>query len=517
MAYTISQLLAEPGLGLTPLTTGMDLGRALNWAHTSELADPTPWMTGGELLMTLGINLPSEPAGLDSYVRRLAAAGIAGLAVDIGIVLDEVPAALVAAGERHGVPILQIPPTTPFLAISRAIINGLTAESLAAVAEVSRRQDRIAAAALKSGITGIVETLAPLLTCDVVVATVDGAILAVTGRGGQRLGERLQARFAERSGVGKPALTFTHLDDHGALTAIGLRVDSGPALVLATQAREPFDAHDRLVLSFAATMLAVVLRTPDRIREVELRLRRAVGQALLSTALPPDPGLLDLLGFGPDAALVVAVLQLRDDQAKAATLVEELLLARGTPALLAPVSTGLALVLKAPGASELVLQLRRAVSSRLARRVVAGVSEPIGAQQLSAGLAQAVAAARASAAQRSEVTSFGDAGPLDLLLRGQPRDVLTAISESTLRPLLAWDGEHGGDLLRTVGTYLENNQQLEVTARSLGIHRHTLRQRLERITTLLDRDLADMRVRADLWLALRARSHLRTHSAEDPR
>ena len=40
------------------LVAGEDgLDRAVRWVHISELADPTPWLSGGELLLTTGMNL----------------------------------------------------------------------------------------------------------------------------------------------------------------------------------------------------------------------------------------------------------------------------------------------------------------------------------------------------------------------------------------------------------------------------------------------------------------------------
>jgi hypothetical protein len=48
------------------------------WAHSSELEDPTPWLSGGELLLTTGLPLDG-PASQREYVRRLDAAGVAGL------------------------------------------------------------------------------------------------------------------------------------------------------------------------------------------------------------------------------------------------------------------------------------------------------------------------------------------------------------------------------------------------------------------------------------------------------
>lgn len=526
MPCTISQLLANPSLGLTLLTSGPSTAVEVTWAHTSELPDPTPWLEGGELLMTLGVLLPPDPAAQDAYVARLARAGVAALAVDVGIIHDEVPSTVALSGERHGLPVLRIPASTPFLAISKAVISALTADSVHAVAEVSRRQERIAAAAVSSGAAGVVRTLSPLLGCDVAVVTVRGAIVEAAGPGSSRLRDQVIERIGGRSRGARPALTFTHVDDEGVITSQALPAELGAPLVLATRSTKPFTTHERLVVSHAAHLLALTLRTPDRIREVESRLRRAVGRTLVTGATPPDPQVLQLLGFRPRSPVAVTVVQAGVRRADAATMAERFLLARGTAYLLCTLGRGVALVLPAPGAAELVLQLRRALGALLDSSVVAGLSDPVAPDQLAEGVAQAGAAARAAAREHAEVVSYGELGPLEIFLRTQPRDVLEAMAFSVLRPLLDWDAEQGSALIDTVSAFLEHNGRAEGTAKALGIHRHTLRQRLDRIAVLLGRSLENPELRADLWVALRARSHVTAgvahnagvaHKAEAPK
>lgn len=63
---------------------------------------------------------------------------------------------------------------------------------------------------------------------------------------------------------------------------------------------------------------------------------------------------------------------------------------------------------------------------------------------------------------------------------GRP-DLLLTFSRDTLNRLRDWDECHGSELLSTLETYFEMDRNAGRTAERLGIHRHTLRQRLERI------------------------------------
>ncbi|MBU0929101.1 MAG: helix-turn-helix domain-containing protein [Spirochaetes bacterium] len=63
---------------------------------------------------------------------------------------------------------------------------------------------------------------------------------------------------------------------------------------------------------------------------------------------------------------------------------------------------------------------------------------------------------------------------------GRP-ELLLSFSRDTLTRLREWDERHGSELLRTLETFFELDRSVRRTAERLGIHRHTLRNRLEKI------------------------------------
>src|SRR5882724_8508243 len=73
----------------------------VRWVHISELADPTPWLSGGELLLTTGMGLGDAPS-VRAYVERLADHGLAGLGFGLGFGHDEVPAARLEDARSRG-------------------------------------------------------------------------------------------------------------------------------------------------------------------------------------------------------------------------------------------------------------------------------------------------------------------------------------------------------------------------------------------------------------------------------
>src|SRR5687767_1208236 len=130
MAMTARRLAQIADLGLT-LIAGRENGdRTITWAHAIELADPTPYLAGGELVMTTGMNVGATEAEQFDYLARLSATGVAALAFDTGTTFSRVPEGVVAAGDALGMPILAVPPHTPFIAITRAVIDEVTADQL---------------------------------------------------------------------------------------------------------------------------------------------------------------------------------------------------------------------------------------------------------------------------------------------------------------------------------------------------------------------------------------------------
>ncbi len=134
----LTELLAREELGLRRIA-GPEHADLL-WVHTSEMADPYPYLLGGELLLTAGVQL----ADADTYVARLAQAGASALGFGVAPVHDTVPRALVEACERHGLPLIEVPPETRFTAIARAVWRLMAEARHRELRRVTRAQQALA-------------------------------------------------------------------------------------------------------------------------------------------------------------------------------------------------------------------------------------------------------------------------------------------------------------------------------------------------------------------------------------
>src|SRR4051794_9468481 len=100
---TVRELLRE--VDVEVLAGEANLDAPVRWVHISELADPTPWLSGGELLLTTGLGIETAEAQRD-YVHRLADHGLAGLGFGTGFTHDGVPAAIVEAAAERDFPLV---------------------------------------------------------------------------------------------------------------------------------------------------------------------------------------------------------------------------------------------------------------------------------------------------------------------------------------------------------------------------------------------------------------------------
>src|SRR5918999_3182267 len=122
---TVRGLVSEVGL---ELTTGHDSADSpVRWVHISELPDPTPLLSGGELLLTTGIQLDTGKRQRE-FVRLLSGHQLAGLGFGTGFDHEELPAALVDEARELDFPVFEVPYELPFIALTEKAFARLVNE-----------------------------------------------------------------------------------------------------------------------------------------------------------------------------------------------------------------------------------------------------------------------------------------------------------------------------------------------------------------------------------------------------
>lgn len=506
MALTVRGLVSRGELDLRwagppaddPDSAGARADRPITWVHTSELGDPTPFLAGGEVLLTTGLAW-GDGDGADGYVRRLVDAGVVGLGFGTGLNHSAVPGRLVRAADTVGLPLFEVPRATPFIAISRAVSRAIAADEYAAVQSTFTAQQALTRAALsEAGARRVVRLLAHQVVAAVVLLDAVGDVLesapAVPAARAATLRAEVRALAGHTGAVG---VAFPAGPDTVSLQAVG----SGRTRTFLAVAREtPLTADDRHLINAAVLLLTIRQeRTAGAVRGPD-----PVPAAVLGALLQGDP-------VGADAGVpgwVATVL------AASGTALPgppwTVAVADGPPSGgwgdLAGTVGGL--IGERSGAPVVLLGAARPVPAVTAGSPQRwGVSRPTttvdALPEALREAAEALAVGRRTGAAVTRFDEIAATGWSALV----PADQATAWARAVLapvhdhRPAVA-TAPDGDALLRSVRAWLLHHGQWDPAAADLGVHRHTLRKRIRLVEDLLGRSLEAPGVRAELWLAL---------------
>ena len=543
---TVGDLLRDLDVRLLAGERGLHL--PVRWVHISELLDPTPWLSGGELLLTTGMQLDTEDQQRE-FAARLADHHLAGLGFGTGFKHAAVPPPLLEVAAEREFPVFEVPYEVPFIAVTEAAFTQLVNEQYAVLRRALAAQERLERIVLSErGLDALVGALATLIGAAVVVFDARGEPLqqhafrraidpeaararsarrCTSGPGGARRGRsclrwstatrgsRSRSPPTARRGRGGgrrragPGARGVARRNQGRRPAVGLRPADAASGGDDRRARAAALAGRRRHRAPARRRRA----RRDRPRRAD-RTELAAGSS--RSACPSASRAIVLSGPARGAGRPASV-----EAALWAALREE-----AAPALVASVGT-LACALVPGGDDDELFALGDRVARRPARSFRRGPGRASGGRcpRSTRGGASTRRGARwrrsrwvrrprrerqrvgagVGVAERPRVATYRDLGSFQLLLSLQDDEALRLFCDSILGPIEASEGPYGGELMRSLEAFIEENGQWERAARRLYCHRHTLRYRIRRVEELTGRNLGSARDRIEFWLALRGR------------
>jgi purine catabolism regulator len=515
---TVQALANE--MQLTLLVGGDAAAAPIRWVHSTELEDPTPWLSGGELLLTTGMALTGEDAQR-AWVERVSSRQVAGVGFGTGFSHDHVPEALVQAARENSLPLFEVPYELPFMAITEKAFTALVNrqyEVLQQSIAVHRRLERLLLE--ERGLEELVRAISATTGAAIAVLDPRGETLAAREFGRALPADALDA-VREQAGRRSRNQTAAFAPEHPEIAgrALALPVLAGArgrpqAWLVAVRDQGGFGDAERLTLEQSVTVVALELMRQRAMRDTERRLAGDVLADALSGELDAGDVAARLRPFGVGAEAAVMVFGLESPQAAEADL-DRALAAAGRGALVATRGGRLCAVVEGDGLDpvEVAGRARAALADRHGA-VGAAASRVAPVSDLRRSFHEARCALEAvelmprngNGDGNGHVASYRDLGSFQLLLSLQDDAALRLYCDSVLGPLEdGGNGEYGDELLRSLEVFIEQNGQWERAARELFCHRHTLRYRIRRIEELTGRDLSNARDRIDFWLALRGR------------
>ena len=482
---TVEDLLRSPALQLRLIAGGAGTARRVAWAHVSELADPTPWLAGAEMIMTTGMAVPADGAGQRAYLERLDDAGVACLALSEGLYVPPISPQLIAAADQRRFPVVEVPIPVPFMAITQEVSAAVqldTGQRLNAQLQVFGAVRWLAAGNLST--PEIFTRLERLSGYSLYACTLQrGPLLD-----GVPVPPDRYADLIPEAATSPPTVPGGYV-----LPVSGPRGTAGYILAMERPEARPGGVS---VVQHIATVAALQLSMLAHEREMLRRegaeflsemLQGALDHAVVRRRLAAN-------GFADSGPLVLAIVRPADEAADADQIADAL--ARdGFPHL----------ILRQQDELYVLIPDRPAPRASLARLpgVLAGLSRPFPAGgPLAVARREAQWAVTRAAAGGRQSVSYGD----DQIGRWLTSDTadLQVLVDDVLGTVIRYDRAHAGDVLPTLRIWLERDRRTDEAARALHIHPNTLLYRVRRFEEISGRSLSSTESLAEVWLALRA-------------
>lgn len=512
----LRELVAHPRLGLSVLHgDAVALGRSVRWVYTTDLIDPSRYLSGGELVIS-GLVWRSSPEDSERFVAAVAEAGAAVLAAGEAV-FGEVPDDVVEACRRHDLPLLAVPEPTSFSDVTELVVGALAAARGDRLASsLSRQRDLLAAVAAGLGLDQVAARTGAATgrACHVLTAT--GRVVA----GGEPLDASVLDRIVTTflSAARLPAVSRTPGGSVYSVLPVGPASEQRMTswFVAVRGAHPEWDPETTDVIGGLVAIAAL-----DRARRGEgLRVAReiadeAIGLVADGADRPETTVRLRQAGLDPGEQLVVAVAAFlegdrdRPDLLETARAVLVDAASHATPGDDPPVvgiRDGVAVAVLPGDAAAVVPALRRLAPALGALRLTVGTSVPYGAAALS-GAMQEARHARDLARTRDGALPVVTGAELTshvALLAAVPDDMRRAFAARTLAPVLEHDERTGSALLATLEAFLDCSGSWSRVAACLHLHVNTVRYRIGRVEELTGRDLGRFPDRVDVFLALRS-------------
>ncbi|HXW46842.1 MAG TPA: PucR family transcriptional regulator ligand-binding domain-containing protein [Streptosporangiaceae bacterium] len=530
MLPTVAEVLALDPVrsGAPRVLAGADrLDGPVRWVHVIELTQAAHLLRGGELVLSTGIALPDDPAGLQRYVAELAAVGVSALAVELGSRYSRsLPPALVSAATEHRLPLIMLERETQFIEITEAVHARIIDAQLTDLRSAERLHQVFTDLAVAGApASDVVAQTATMAGCPVILENLAHQVLACAP--GTQDAAALLAGFAARSRAAQVPGRTGHDGASGWLvTVVGARgEDWGRLIMLRGGAPAPGDVT---LIERAATTLALCRLLDHQAESLERQAHRTILAAFLGHGFADQAeaeARARAVGVPVTGRCLVAlVVRLGDpgqeigaglaSHARAASIADslaEVCRRQRVPALVGSLDDDrVGVLLALPPRSDVEAALTRLaeqIRPRLSDDDVIGVGsgvDSVGGVQRSFLEADHVAEAAPGSGAGLPFYRLPDLRLRGLLhlLRDDPR--VHAFAERELGPLLVHDDAGGTQLMAALSAYLCAGGNKAEAAKQAHLARPTMYERLRQIEEVLGVDLEPAESRLSLHVALLA-------------
>lgn len=521
MVLSVADVLAMPVVraGEPQVVGGGSLDRPVRWVHVSDLPDVAELLVGGELMLTTGQTLAGSEESTVAYLTSLAEAGVAGLVVELGAVVPELPQVVAQTADALGLPVIALRRVTRFVEITEAVHRVIVADQYAELEFARTVHETFTELSVRrAALAEIVKTAAGMLDASVVLEDLAHRVLALTAR--HTTTSAILENWETTSRLlpdGEDVVAVgPHTQRWGRLILRSSQVPTPRARMVLERAAQTLTLHrmidrDRFGLHRQAQTGLIDDMVNGRVLDERDAQARAAALGLLTRRVNYVPLAIDVTA---DAETDQVARQRRSAGVSDA-VTHGLGLAKATALTAADHGDRVSMVLAVGRSADLEDTLRAVCSAITAEvrrvdgvhRVVIGVgAEADSLLDTARELAHAAHVAEVALSLESSMPRpFYRGGDVRLrgllsLIRNEPG--VQSFAETELSALLRYDIRHAADLTHTLRQFLDVAGNKTELAKRLNISRPTLYDRLARIERILDVDLEDGESRTSLHTAL---------------
>jgi purine catabolism regulator len=484
MALTVRQLVAEPALELELIssTTAARLASGITWVASSELVDPTPFLSGGELLLTTGAGIGAEDTDAwEAFVGRLAKVQVSGVGFGTGLTHSTVPPALARAAGATALPLFEVPYHVPFVKITRYVADALVSDRVRYLRRASTLASQLATSIVGGvPLAELLQRTAREIGGQAAVLDISGAVLASFPAEAEW---DVSDPAGSRDGVRMVELESAGVTDH----MLVARSDAPPQEV-------------ETLVSTAASLIAIDLSRRLRDEATNAGRMGMVLDALIDWTTPTSSltRLLRVAGLSGDTRTLVVAAQSNAGDHTAFSLRLRLAVQSLWPVVRSVRRGETLLLLAQDGQPDSVAGLMSLLQKDMGRRQICVAGPAKDADELRLAVASALGRLPDSTAP-STVPMYD----LTSIVASAVGRGAGGAAAAFLAPVVNHDVRYDSELLKTVRAYLRADGHPGNAAAKLHIHRNTLRYRLGQIQKLIDVDLQAQDGRTMAAIALR--------------
>ena len=496
--------------------------------------DIIPYLRKDEFIITTAYHLKNNPAYFKELIVEMATLQCAGIGVKKNRFLLDIPTEILALSDELGVPFIELPEQLSLgqinLIVAEMILRS-EASMLTYAMDIHRRFTDLIFRG--QGVVRLVNYLSSLLERDVQLIS---QFLRPIQLSQEYIRTLAVIQQSMKEGFTYPiaantSWSFSLLEDRTSYSFYPININSEKHYLLMVKGFiEEEDVKTRLTIEQAINVLSFAILQEKALQQQKRSIRNqqffdVIGSTHLPTAIIRAKS--EELGLPYEQAYVCIVGRLRNQSPSHSyqlkplmdqihKFCEESLQTTRIPINIFTVKNELVLLYEAQDTSgdyklfltELLRELHLSIAQHFDVQLLFGVSNTLPSfSDIQRGVREAQNAVNLIGS-KPDILSFYKRKEINELLQTIPENDLMNYQQMIFKPITSLPVDEQAMLFETLYAYLESHCQVSETAKRLFVHRNTVIYRLEKCSTLLNRNLKDPEVTIQLRLALRIRNHL---------